>query len=193
MRIYDTVEQHLAGDEKLVHVGRLSWIVVIGAAAEILGALIILAVVNKPALEGDMTSNPQQWITSLWNDPGSILYYPALFVLISGIFMFGRQFIRKLTTTLSTTSRRVVYEHGLIFRTANEMKRSVIEGVVVEQSLLGRILNYATIRVSGIGAGTLIVGALHDPHRFQAKLMGQGQQHNNPEPTGEKKAKKSPE
>jgi uncharacterized membrane protein YdbT with pleckstrin-like domain len=49
--------------------------------------------------------------------------------------------------------RRVIYKTGLIRRQTAEMNMDKIESVKVDQSLLGRLLNYGSIDIRGTGEG----------------------------------------
>ena len=59
--------------------------------------------------------------------------------------------IRQATTELVLTDRRVIYKTGLFQRHTMEMNRSKVETVGVDQSVLGRLLNYGTVIVRGTG------------------------------------------
>jgi uncharacterized membrane protein YdbT with pleckstrin-like domain len=56
------------------------------------------------------------------------------------------------TTEIGVTDRRVIYKSGFISRQTAEMNMDKIETVLVDQSLLGRILDYGTITIQGTGA-----------------------------------------
>ena len=60
-------------------------------------------------------------------------------------------FIRRWTTELAVTDRRVIYKEGLIARRTLEMNRSRVESVDVYQTILGRILGYGTVTLRGTG------------------------------------------
>jgi hypothetical protein len=73
---------------------------------------------------------------------------------ISGLFSiawFIRAWFRGWTTELAITNRRVIYKRGFIWRQTTEMNMSKVETVVVEQTLLGRLLNYGTVHIRGTG------------------------------------------
>lgn len=62
------------------------------------------------------------------------------------------------------TDKRVIMKQGLIRRRAFEIMLSRIESVVVNQSILGRLLNYGSVMMYGTGGGC-------DPfHRIPAPL-----------------------
>lgn len=77
-------------------------------------------------------------------------------------------FIRTWTTELVMTDRRIIIKTGLIRRSTEEMNRSRIETVSVDQSVLGRILNYGTVMFRGTGGGLEPISTIHDPLSFSS-------------------------
>jgi uncharacterized membrane protein YdbT with pleckstrin-like domain len=61
--------------------------------------------------------------------------------------------IRRRTTEIAVTNRRVIYKTGLIQRHTAEMNMDKVESVLVDQSILGRILGYGTVHIRGTGVG----------------------------------------
>ena len=53
------------------------------------------------------------------------------------------------------TGKRVISKKGIISRNASEMNLSSIESVNVDQGIIGRILNYGTVKISGRGTTTV--------------------------------------
>jgi len=71
-----------------------------------------------------------------------IVYLP--FVLIA---YFGSEF--------GVTGKRVISKKGIISRNASEMNLSSIESVNVDQGIIGRILDFGTLKISGRGTTTV--------------------------------------
>ena len=59
-------------------------------------------------------------------------------------------FIRWITE-IAVTDRRVIYKRGFITRHTEEMNMDKVESVDVDQSILGRLLDYGTVHVIGTG------------------------------------------
>lgn len=62
-------------------------------------------------------------------------------------------FVKRWTTEIAVTDRRVIYKVGLVARRTMEMNMDKIESVDVDQSVIGRILDYGTVVIRGTGAG----------------------------------------
>jgi uncharacterized membrane protein YdbT with pleckstrin-like domain len=80
-------------------------------------------------------------------------------------------FIRRWTTELAVTDRRVIYKAGLIARRTLEMNRSRVESVDVYQTILGRILGYGTITLRGTGGSLEPMRTIDDPLTFRSHII----------------------
>ena len=56
-------------------------------------------------------------------------------------------------TEIAVTNRRVIYKTGLIRRQTNEMNMDKVESVQIDQSILGRMLDYGNVTILGTGEG----------------------------------------
>ena len=100
--------------------------------------------------------------------PGeTIIYEPKLSKI--AYFHLGR-LIRNLTTTIFVSDKRFFHSHGWIHRHAHEIVISKVESILVEQNLWGRLFNYGTIKVSGTGAGTIVLRFIKRPIEFQRQV-----------------------
>ncbi|RME36028.1 MAG: PH domain-containing protein [Thermoflexia bacterium] len=62
-----------------------------------------------------------------------------------------RALVYVLTTEFAVTNRRIIAKRGFIRRHTVEMLLTRVETVSVHQNILGRLLNYGTIAVTGTG------------------------------------------
>jgi uncharacterized membrane protein YdbT with pleckstrin-like domain len=138
------VDRHLQPGETVIYRTTVHWIVYAPAAAALVaaGATAVLRV------------NP---IAT------AILLALALVLWLNG-------WIRRLSTELAVTDRRIITKIGLIRRTTMEMNRSKVESVVVEQGILGRILDYGTIVVKGTGGGMEPLSGIDRPLDFRSRI-----------------------
>jgi uncharacterized membrane protein YdbT with pleckstrin-like domain len=75
----------------------------------------------------------------------------ALCFTIAVILAIRAWFIR-WTTEIAVTNLRVIYAQGFIQRRSVEIHMDKVESVDVDQSVLGRVLDYGTVIVRGTGA-----------------------------------------
>jgi uncharacterized membrane protein YdbT with pleckstrin-like domain len=80
------------------------------------------------------------------------------------LIAFLRGWMKRWTTEIAVTDRRVIVKHGFISRQTVEMHMDKVESVDVSQSILGRIFDYGDILIRGTGAG------LEPLHNIQSPL-----------------------
>ncbi len=73
------------------------------------------------------------------------------------------EYLRVRYTELGLTNKRVICKTGIISRQSEEMKLTSIETVEIDQGMLGRILGYGNIHVSGRGISDVVLRSVEDP------------------------------
>ena len=127
------VRSVLQPGEKVIMIGRLSWIVY-HRAIFLLVVGIILIVLER----------------IYWGETVVILITAALFGALTLAAAIQGWFQRWITE-IAVTDRRVIYKRGFINRHTIEMNMDKVATVDVDQSVLGRLLNYGTVTVQGTG------------------------------------------
>ena len=98
------------------------------------------------------------------------LYLLVLGWLIIGVFLFISMYLEKWTTERALTNRRLILKRGFIRRKTEEISFNRIEEVNLSQSILQRILGSGDIRVTGTGAGEVVLKNIDDPLDVQKKV-----------------------
>jgi hypothetical protein len=75
------------------------------------------------------------------------------------------------TTELAFTNKRVIAKFGLISRKTIELNISKVESMQVNQGILGRIFNYGTLVISGVGNPQAPILGISDPMSFRRAFM----------------------
>ena len=118
---------------------------------------------------------------------GYVLYYGSqgnevdsffaglFFLLAAGLFFSSIYFaIEALITIFATefaiTNRRVVAKTGFIRRNTLEMLLPKIESVAVDQNILGRLLNFGTVTITGTGGTQESFKAIISPIAMRKKV-----------------------
>jgi uncharacterized membrane protein YdbT with pleckstrin-like domain len=70
-------------------------------------------------------------------------------------------------TTETDVNMRVVHKTGFIKRRTFEMSLDKVESVDVNQSILGRLMNYGDITIQGVGEGTQTISTIASPLAFR--------------------------
>jgi uncharacterized membrane protein YdbT with pleckstrin-like domain len=149
----DYVTRVLQPGESVILTTRLHPIIFLTAALWLVVAVVLLVVALT--LNGD------------WRIGGEAL---AVFCLIFAIAAGIPALIRRISTELAVTDRRVIYKSGVLARHTLEMNRSKVESVDVDQSVLGRLLGFGTIIVRGTGGSLEPIRMISDPLTFRSHI-----------------------
>lgn len=105
-----------------------------------------------------------------------IFFWPAVFsLIIVGLPWLIAAILRKKTTEMAVTNKRVIIKTGFISRKTLEMNLSKIENIAVDQSIFCRILGYGTITVVGTGGTREPFTNVARPLEFRKAVQAQGQ------------------
>ena len=100
---------------------------------------------------------------------GIVLLYlsAAAVVAIAALYWTFKAWFHRWTTETDVTNMRVVHKTGFITRKTFEMSLDKVESVDVNQSILGRILNYGSVTVRGVGEGAETIDTIASPLDFR--------------------------
>lgn len=113
-------------------------------------------------------------LISLW-----ILIHPAYHAsfagigIIVGLVFLLSPYVQYTTSEFAVTNKRVIVKIGLIRRQTLETLLPKIEAVSVDQSILGRLLNYGTITIIGTGGTRESFTNITDPLAFRRAVQEQ--------------------
>jgi len=89
---------------------------------------------------------------------------------IAAVFALYRMlaaWFHRWTTETDVTNLRVVHKTGFIKRRTFEMSLDKVESVDVNQSILGRLMNYGDVTVRGVGEGAETIKTIASPLDFR--------------------------
>ena len=89
---------------------------------------------------------------------------------ISAIFSLYKTvtaWFHRWITEIDVTNLRVIHKTGFIQRQTFEMSLDKVESVDVNQSILGRILNYGDVSIFGVGEGNKTIDTIASPLEFR--------------------------
>lgn len=91
--------------------------------------------------------------------------------MLSFLFLFVPMLIgglvTKATTEVALTNQRVILKWGLVRRNTIETYLDKVEGIAVDQSILGRLLGYGSVSVRGTGGGGTPCPGIANPQGFR--------------------------
>lgn len=103
---------------------------------------------------------------------GSLRWAGAASVLVAAI-IFGIGLVRRNTTEMAVTNKRVIVKTGLANRRTIELLLPRIESIAVEEPALGRLLGYGTVIVRGTGGTPEIFPQIARPLEFREQVQRQ--------------------
>jgi membrane protein YdbS with pleckstrin-like domain len=86
---------------------------------------------------------------------------------LAALYWTATAWFHRWTTETDVTNMRVVHKTGFIKRRTFEMSLDKVESVDVNQSILGRLLNYGDITIQGVGEGTQTISTIASPLAFR--------------------------
>jgi len=101
-----------------------------------------------------------------------LLLSGATVVAVVALYWALKAWFHRLTTETDVTDRRVVHKTGFVKRHTFEMALDKIESVDVDQSILGRILNYGDVTILGVGEGRQKIATIASPLKFRSAITG---------------------
>lgn len=109
---------------------------------------------------------------SIW----SLLPFFILGLVLLPFFGIGLIFwilaaIRYFTTEMAVTDRKIIAKTGFISRNTIELLLSKVESIRVDQSILGRMLDYGSIVVAGAGNPQAPIPGIASPLKFRKNFV----------------------
>lgn len=142
------VERHLLANERVVYKTRMHWILFWKPA------LLTLVGVTLAILLGQIAA--ASW---LWMVGGA--------VALAGLGWALLHVIELMTSEFAVTSSRLIFKVGLVHRYTTELLLSKVESIGVHQGIMGRVLNFGDLTVTGAGGAREVFPRVHDPVGFR--------------------------
>jgi uncharacterized membrane protein YdbT with pleckstrin-like domain len=89
---------------------------------------------------------------------------------LAALYWTAAAWFHRWTTETDVTNMRVVHKTGFIKRRTFEMSLDKIESVDVDQSILGRIMNYGDVTIRGVGEGFEKIKTIASPLAFRSAI-----------------------
>src|SRR5690606_24938747 len=96
-----------------------------------------------------------------------VLRFGILVLILVGLYFFAHMMLVKASTEIAVTNERLIYKKGLIARHVGELNIDRIEGVSVQQGVIGRFLNYGRVCIRGMGVGEVMLPPIESPIEFR--------------------------
>ena len=126
--------------------------------------------INRIVVDGEQVI--YQARLSMWSRPALVLLGIVLLPALGlGLLLLLWAWLVCRTTELAITNRRIVSKSGIIRRTTVEFRLDKIESIKVVQGVIGRMLNFGSITISGTGGDQTPIERIANPLSFQKHFM----------------------
>lgn len=142
------VERHLLAGERVVYKTRLHWVLFVKPALLVLAGVILMVLLRQV------------------QDPRWLWIFGAAVALIGLVWAFVH-YIEVMTSEFAVTTSRLILKVGLISRYTTELLLAKVESIGVQQGLIGRLLNYGDLTVTGTGGAREVFRRVRDPIGFR--------------------------
>ena len=149
------IDDILQPGEKVLYSTNAHWIFYLPAIAAWIVAVVFL-VLSRIVAD---TPTPELICLSL-----------ATIAAVAGLYWAVKAWFHRWTTETDVTNLRVVHKTDFIKRRTFEMSLDKVESVDVNQSILGRMLNYGDVTVRGVGEGAETIKTIASPLAFRSHI-----------------------
>src|ERR1700692_4272096 len=145
------IDEILQPGEKVLYSTNAHWIFYLPAIGAWILALVLLILSRATTTEGIIL----------------LCLSAAVVVALAALYWTIKAWFHRWTTETDVTNMRVVHKTGFLKRRPFEMSLDKVESVDVNQSILGRILNYGSVTVRGVGEGAGGIDRVASPLEFR--------------------------
>ena len=173
------VQQSLAPDEELIHIGRFHWWYNVQASMSIVWGVFICALIISLSVYAQLNLGINLSVYNLPHDASNLDIVRALhpgiklvsfLMFLMGLLRFAQMMVTKATTEIAITTSRLIYKRGLVARSVGEISIDRIEGVNVVQGILGRIFDFGRLVIRGMGVGEMVLPPIERPIVFRKAI-----------------------
>lgn len=158
------IENNLMKDEEIIFQAKPHWIIFFKPVFWLFIAFLIITVF------------PSYFPISFQFLPGITLYTLITFIaLIMAVITGLSAYIHYISLEFAVTNKRVIMKTGLVNLKTLEIMLPRIEGISVNQGIIGRLLNYGTLLVSGIGGSKDTFINFPDPLQLRNLIQEQAE------------------
>jgi uncharacterized membrane protein YdbT with pleckstrin-like domain len=154
------IDEILQPGEKVLYSTNAHWIFYFPAIVAWIAALVLLVLSRMTSSEG---------LTLLCLSASAVVALAAVYWTVQGWF-------HRWTRETDVTNMRVVHKQGFIKRRTFEMSLDKVESVDVNQSILGRLLNYGDVTILGVGEGKETIEMIASPLAFRSFITTRHEQ-----------------
>ena len=128
-----------------------------------------MSYIDQSLIEGETVIHRGR--VSWWSESWLLFLGVLTLVIGIGLVLLVWAWIRVRSTEIAITNKRIIAKFGFIKRRTVEINLDKVEALRVEQGVMGRMLNFGTILLSGVGSTIDPMPNIADPLVFRRKFM----------------------
>lgn len=103
------------------------------------------------------------------------LFQPILggMIIFIGLLLGLYAFVEYKSSEFGVTTKRIIIKTGLLRRKTLELLLRQVEAISVEQSVMGRILGFGSLTLTGTGGVREVFHNISSPLEFRRRIHGQ--------------------
>jgi uncharacterized membrane protein YdbT with pleckstrin-like domain len=148
------IDEILQPGEKVLYSTNAHWMFYLPAFPAWLAAVVLFILARATTIEGVIL----------------LCLSSSTVVAIVALYWTTKAWFHRWTTETDVTNMRVVHKTGFIKRQTFEIALDKVESVDVNQSILGRILNYGDVTIMGVGEGRKTISTIASPLQFRNNI-----------------------
>ena len=147
-------KNYLSNKERIVYETHLHWVLFIESVSYLVIALLISAAAYKYG-----------------GEYAKLIHYISLpFWLYGGVKVF-LEWIQHASADFIITNSRVILKVGVLKRSSLSIPLTKIESIEIDQTLIGQLLGFGTIHITGTGTATSKFEYISSPGTFRQRIQ----------------------
>jgi len=124
--------------------------------------------IDESLAPGETVLRRGEWPFVFWLGAWAALLF--LGIIVVGVFIFIGAVVKMKTTDFAVTNRRIILKQGWLTRHTAELAVENVEGVSLNQSLIGRLFGFGRVIVTGTGDATIVFPPMAHPVDFRRAI-----------------------
>jgi uncharacterized membrane protein YdbT with pleckstrin-like domain len=124
--------------------------------------------IDESLAPGETVIRRGKWPFVFWLGAWAALL--LLSIIVVGVFIFIGLVVKMKTTDFAVTNRRIILKEGWLTRHTSELAVENVEGVSLDQSLIGRLFGFGRVVVTGTGDATIVFPPMANPVDFRRAI-----------------------
>ena len=167
------IDKHLMKGEQIAYGAKLHWVIFLKPFF-LLAISLFLLVTGKSGISNNLLSQvPREVSTFTLYGLDVLQLLGAVIFILFAFPAWISALVLKISSEFGISNKRVLIKMGFIRRSSLETLLSKVEGIGVEQGILGRILDFGTIIIRGTGGSKEYFHRIANPLEFRKYVQEQ--------------------